>query len=88
MTLTFAMTQLVKTTKYFQAIRSRPDRIIIRDEWTRQVMATPEHEETQEGGRIRRWARIPEAGDRYLRVVLLEDGETVHNAFLERGFRP
>jgi len=35
----------VKTTRYFQAIRSRPDRIIIRDEWNRQVMATPEHEE-------------------------------------------
>lgn len=33
--------------RYFQAIRSRPDRVIIRDEWIRQVMATPEHEETQ-----------------------------------------
>ena len=24
---------------------------------------------------------------RYLRVVVLEDGETVHNAFLDRDFR-
>jgi len=25
-------------------------------------------------------------GDRFLRVVLLADGETVHNAFFDRGF--
>ena len=37
--------------------------------------------------RIRRWLYIPEA-QRYLRVVLLADGETVHNAFLDRRFRP
>lgn len=35
-----------------------------------------------------------DAGDRsieeqrYLRVILLEDGETIHNAFFDRGFRP
>jgi hypothetical protein len=39
-------------------------------------------------GRIRRWAQIEAAGGRYLRVVLLEDGETVHNAFFDRGFEP
>jgi hypothetical protein len=87
-TLTSSKPSPVKTTRCFQAIRSRPDRIIIKDEWIRQVMGTPEHEETQEDGRIRRWARISEADDRYLRVVLLEDGETVHNAFFDRGFRP
>ena len=86
--LTSSEPSLLKTTRYFQAIRSRPDRIIIRDEWIRQVMDTPEHEEVQADGRIRRWARIPDADDRYLRVVLLEDGETVHNAFFDRGFRP
>jgi len=26
--------------------------------------------------------------NRYLRVILLEDGETVHNAFFDRGFKP
>jgi hypothetical protein len=25
---------------------------------------------------------------RYLRVVLLADGETVHNAFFDRGYKP
>jgi hypothetical protein len=67
---------------------SAADRRIIEDEWIRRVTSAPEHEETQDDGRIRRWARIPEADDRYLRVVLLPAGETVHNAFFDRGFRP
>jgi len=44
-------------------------------------------EETQSGGRIRRWGRIPEMENRVLRVILLEDGETVHNAFFGRNFK-
>ena len=39
-------------------------------------------------GRIRRWIRVPEMENRYLRVILLEDGETVHNAFFDRRFTP
>jgi hypothetical protein len=38
--------------------------------------------------RIRRWTQVPEADGRYLRVVLLVDGETVDNAFFDRGFAP
>ncbi len=34
-----------------------------------------------------RWARIKEADNRYLRIVLLEDGKTVHNAFFDRRFK-
>jgi len=41
----------------------------------------------QAGGRIRRWARIPDMENRVLRVILLEDGETVHNAFFDRNFK-
>jgi hypothetical protein len=36
--------------------------------------------------RIRCWKRIPEAGGKTLRVILLEDGRTVHNAFFDRTF--
>jgi len=36
-------------------------------------------------GRIRKWKYIKELG-KFLRVILLEDGETVHNAFLDRTF--
>ncbi|MEX1258831.1 MAG: hypothetical protein WEG36_14550 [Gemmatimonadota bacterium] len=78
----------MKTTKYFQAIRSRPDRAMITDEWILGVMNEPVREVVQEDRRIRRWGRIPEAEGRYLRVVLLPDGETVHNAFFDRRFTP
>jgi hypothetical protein len=40
----------------------------------------------QRDGRIRRWSSITEMDDRYLRVILLSDGETVHNAFFDRSF--
>ncbi len=76
----------MKTTAYFAAIRSRPDRRLIEDAWIELVVRTPEYEETQTDGRIRRWARLPEMNNRYLRVILLSDGETVHNAFFDRRF--
>ncbi len=43
-------------------------------------------EEMQKDGRIRRWIYIKEV-DRYLRVVFMQDGETVHNAFFDRNFK-
>ncbi len=72
---------LVKFTKYFEAIRSRPDRSLIQDEWILRVVASPEREDVQADGRVRRWAKIEEMEGRYLRVVLLPDRETVHNTF-------
>jgi hypothetical protein len=78
----------VKTTAYFEAIRRRPDRAVIHDEWIQRVVESPIREVVQADGRIRRWSAVPEAGDRFLRVVLLSDGETVHNAFFDRGFKP
>jgi len=76
----------MKTTSYFLHTRSRPDRAVIRDEWIEEVVRHPLREERQRDGRIRRWARIPEMSDRALRVILLEDGETIHNAFFDRDF--
>ncbi|MGH8542301.1 MAG: hypothetical protein ACREX3_01360 [Gammaproteobacteria bacterium] len=78
----------MKFTKYFQAIRIRPDRAIIEDEWIQRVVQSPELESIQADGRIRRWAKIGEHEGRYLRVVLLSDRETVHNAFFDRGYKP
>lgn len=34
------------------------------------------------------WASVPELDDRYLRVVTLGDKITIHNAFLDRRFKP
>jgi hypothetical protein len=78
----------MKTTRYFESTRRRPDRAGIRIDWIQRVVERPEHEKVQSDGRIRLWARIPEAENRYLRFVLLEDGETVHNSFFDRGFKP
>jgi len=50
----------------------------IKDEWIEQVINNPVHSEIQSDGRIKKWAKIEDAG-KYLRVILLEDGETVHN---------
>jgi hypothetical protein len=78
----------VKSTQYFRAIRQRPDRAIIRDEWIQYVIDHPIKETIQQDGRIRRWASIAEVDGRHLRVILLPDGETVHNAFFDRSFKP
>jgi hypothetical protein len=78
----------MKTTRYFDHVRQRPDRAMIRDEWIERARDDPEHEAIQTDGRIRRWARIEAMEGRWLRVVLLADGETVHNAFFDRRFRP
>jgi len=78
----------MKYTHYFLETRLRPDRAMITDAWIAQAVDAPIREVRQEDGRIRRWAKIMESGNRYLRVVLLEDGETVHNAFFDRDFEP
>jgi hypothetical protein len=61
---------------------------MIRVEWIQHVITHPAREVIQADGRIRRWARIEEMDGRFLRVVLLPDGETVHNAFFDRSFEP
>ena len=78
----------MKVTRYFEAIRNRPDRAIIREEWIEQAIRAPIRETVQADGRIRRWTQVSEMKNRFLRVVLLPDGETVHNAFFDRRFAP
>jgi hypothetical protein len=53
------------------------------------VVAAPVQREEQSDGRIRFWGKITvaEGRSRFLRVVTLEDGETIHNAFFDRNFR-
>jgi hypothetical protein len=76
----------MKYTKYFQYIRQRPDRAIIKEEWIIETIKNPIKTKVQSDGRIRKWRYIKEAG-KYLRVILLKDGETVHNAFFDRNFK-
>jgi len=77
----------VKVTEYFKTMQLRPDRVGIKLEWIAKAIANPLKVETQEDGRRRCWAKIEENEGRYLRVILLEDGETVHNAFFDRNFK-
>jgi hypothetical protein len=60
----------------------------IRLEWCAAAVENPVRREVQApDGRIRHWIWIDELG-RYLRVVTLPDGVTVHNAFPDRRFVP
>jgi hypothetical protein len=52
------------------------------------VVKEPLRVEPQEQNRFRFWAVVPELEGRYLRVVTLADKETIHNAFLDRRFKP
>lgn len=75
-----------KTTRYFRenVLRKRP---YIKPEWIEKVrMGCYVAKKIQPDGRIRVWLYIPEER-KYLRVVFLEDGETLHNAFFDRNFK-
>jgi hypothetical protein len=79
----------MQTTRYFveQVLRKRP---YIDQEWCIGIVRKPLRREVQPDGRLRFWGEIIDPRDgkmRVLRVVTLEDGETVHNAFFDRGFR-
>lgn len=75
----------MKTTRYFeeQVLRKRQ---YLRREWCERALTEPLRREVQPDGRVRSWVFIPELA-RYLRVVTLADGETVHNAFPDRRFK-
>jgi len=77
----------LKTTEYFRHLRRRPDRARILDAWIESAIHDPVAERVQSDGRVRRWAFIKEE-QRYLRIVLLADRETVHNVFFDRRFKP
>jgi hypothetical protein len=76
----------VETTRYFreQVIIKRP---YLKEEWIESILKNPIKIVKQENDdRIRYWGYVKEL-DKYLRVVTLEDGKTVHNAFPDRDFK-
>jgi hypothetical protein len=75
----------MKCTQYFLYTRNRPDRRGIKEQWIQDAIDNPVRVEIQTDERIRKWTYIREV-DRYLRVILLADGVTVHNAFFDRDF--
>ena len=75
----------VKTTAYFRDV-VRQKHPGIEEAWILRVMAEPLEGRRQADGRFALWGLVPEAQNRALRVVTLDDRETVHNAFFDRGF--
>ena len=76
----------MKFTAYFLHTRQRPDRAHIKLEWIEEAIDNPIRTEIQADGRIKKWIKVAK-DDKFLRVILLEDGETVHNAFFDRRFK-
>ena len=74
----------MKTTAYFE--QRLLERSEISREWCEYVLANPFKTVRQQNGRFSHWAKISEYGSRVLRVITLEDGETVHNAYFDRNF--
>lgn len=77
----------MKFTQYFLHRRERDDRKDIKLEWIEFVFYNPVFEVIQSDSRIRRWAYIEEV-NKYLRIIILEDSLTIHNAFFDRSFKP
>ncbi len=73
------------TTEYFQnkVLIKRP---YLKIEWIEYVLNNPVKIEHQHENNRIRWAFIKEIG-KFLRVVTLKDGITVHNAFPDRDFK-
>ncbi len=76
-------------TRYFteQVLRKRP---YLSEAMCHDVLAAPLRQFVQPDGRIRSWGALilpGEAKRRILRVITLEDGATLHNAFFDRNFK-
>ena len=74
-------------TEYFEkkVLAKRP---YLTKELCIRVVEAPLRLERQETNRFRFWRAIPELDGKFLRVITLEDKVTIHNAFLDRRFKP
>jgi len=66
---------------------ARPDRRAIDLKDVKRALEQPTYRTVQSDGRHRHWIWV--GTERcWLRVIVEPDGETVHNAFFDRNFRP
>ncbi len=75
----------MKATRYFEE-QVLMKRTYLNLEMCVNVVSNPLKKEIQEDGRTRYWGFVPEL-NKFIRVVVLEDGETIHNAFMDRNFK-
>jgi hypothetical protein len=74
-------------TGYFVEAMRRPDRRTIDLDDVKRGLEQPTYAVVQPDGRHRNWI-WSQSQQRWLRVVVEADGETVHNAFFDRKFKP
>jgi hypothetical protein len=74
-----------KTTAYFreQVLVKRP---YLKIEWCMAILDNFVERKVQADGRIRFWGYVDDLPGKALRVVTLEDGETLHNAFPDTAY--
>ncbi len=75
----------LKTTRYFDE-QVLPKRQYLTVEMCIGVIKKPLKKEIQDDGRIRYWGFVSEL-NKIIRVVVLEDDQTIHNAFMDRNFK-
>lgn len=66
-----------------QVLRKRP---YLKEKLIKKALTKPVSKEIQSNGRIRYFVYIKELR-KYLRVITLDDGKTIHNAFPDRDFK-
>jgi hypothetical protein len=74
----------LKATRYFRVDIQGEKRPEMTDAICEYVMARADRIEQQSDGRLRYFRAVPELSGRIVRVITLDDGETVHNAFPDR----
>ena len=76
-----------KMTDYFRnsILRKRPE-FCGREDDIESWIDHPSHIETQSDGRKRYWAWDIKTA-KWVRIVVLEDGITIHNIFFDRGYK-
>ncbi|MCX5867945.1 MAG: hypothetical protein NT009_10830 [Proteobacteria bacterium] len=73
-------------TDYFEKDVLRKRRYLS-EEICRKVIKIPIKKEIQSDGRIRFWGKVEELEGKYIRIITLEDGIIIHNAFIDRGYK-
>ena len=70
-------------TTYFYKSRQRNDRKNIKFSWIRDAIENPTKYKVQDNNRISVWKFI-KSERKCLRVILMPDGRTIHNAYFDR----
>ena len=77
----------MKTTRYFEENVIGQKRQYLKREWCEITLTGPDFTAIQPDDRVCYYRYIEEA-EKFIRVVTLEDGVTVHNAFFDQNFKP